>query len=234
MAEIMKAILANGDEIAFATTGPLSKDRIHTFFQTEYGINLPADFQFYNQTADKTESLKQIAESRRVAYENVILIDNAKMHIELALDFGFSVIPVDTNNVPDNPVYGVDTTNGTLYIQELEIIVNEQTRLNARAEGGATEQLPITRKEWFKRASRPVLPDDNHQVVLLLDLDESIISTTPKLSYKRTLTAPSNQAHYSQKLYVDEAALQKVKALQDNGHKVKLLTSNTYSPYALT
>ncbi|ALA24435.1 hypothetical protein Psal071_01024 [Piscirickettsia salmonis] len=33
MAEIMKAILANGDEIAFATTGPLSKDRIHTFFQ---------------------------------------------------------------------------------------------------------------------------------------------------------------------------------------------------------
>ncbi|WP_416431087.1 hypothetical protein [Piscirickettsia salmonis] len=123
-AEIMKAILANGDEIAFITTGGFPKDRIYIFFQTEYGINLPADFLFYNRAVYKTESLKKIAESRRIAYENVVLIDNAKPHIEYALNLGFSVIPVDTNNIPDKPVYGVDTTNvsvatsvGILHIQ---------------------------------------------------------------------------------------------------------------------
>ncbi len=130
IAEIMRGILANGDEVAFVTAGSISKENMRKFCQQEYGISLPDHFYFYNDR-NKTPRLKEIALYRGVPHQDVILIDNAKNHISDAEQSGFSVIRADTNNISSHPNYGVDQTNGELYIQQLETIVAEQARARA-------------------------------------------------------------------------------------------------------
>ncbi|WP_416430529.1 hypothetical protein [Piscirickettsia salmonis] len=124
----MKAILMNKDEIAFITAGSCSKEKIKHFCQIEYNIKLPDNFCFYDGSRNKTLDLQKIIDRCHVPPRDVILIDNNKHHIQAAAQSGFSVIGVDTNHDPTNSDYGIDYTDGSLYIQQLEAIVAEQTR----------------------------------------------------------------------------------------------------------
>ncbi|QGP53165.1 hypothetical protein PsalMR5_00572 [Piscirickettsia salmonis] len=242
----------NKDEIAFITAGSCSKEKIKHFCQIEYNIKLPDNFCFYNGSRNKTLDLQKIVDERHVPPNDVILIDNSKHHTQAATQYGFSVIGVDTNHAPSNPDYGIDYTNGSLYIQQLEAIVAEQTKArellaqqasltqeehskqtdhSARAERLA-QWIPISQEEWFKKASRPIGPNNNNQVTLLLNLNQIISlsnSNHPRIHHATEIPYEEDGYLSKKTVYVDRDAFKKLKVFQENGHNIKIITPVMYS-----
>lgn len=115
---VMQCILAGGHQIAFATSGLAKKEDIKRFFRYVYQIPLGDDFHYYNGATDKTSCLTKIAVLDNRDFDDVVLIDNSGFHISCARNAGFSTVYVDNNES--------DSSNGEMYIQELEIMVGGQ------------------------------------------------------------------------------------------------------------
>ncbi|ALA23904.1 hypothetical protein AVI51_08450 [Piscirickettsia salmonis] len=164
IAVLMQAILSNNDEIAFVTAGNCSKQEIQFFCGVEYGINLPEDFCFYNKVQYKVYNLREIAAKYNAQYEDVILIDNCKYHTQSASRSGFSAIRADTNNIPPNndpyELYGIDKTNGTRYIAQLDALVAEQTQAKERLAQQNEKQETESDDEFFDALES--LDEENH------------------------------------------------------------------------
>ncbi|RNC76572.1 hypothetical protein DA717_15225, partial [Piscirickettsiaceae bacterium NZ-RLO2] len=90
------------------------KKAIKKFFQCEYNIDLGHNFEYYNRTTDKLPVLKLIAKNCAL-YSDAIFIDNSYRHTLPAKAAGFTVFYADNNFF--------NTTNGTQYIELLELIV---------------------------------------------------------------------------------------------------------------
>ncbi len=124
LSQIMQSIIANGDDIAFITSGTLPKQHIEIFFKHELNTQLN-EFEYFNDIEDKTPYLVQIANKGNYDRHDVIFIDNRKHHITPARNEGFTAIYADNNSK--------DKTNGELYLAELNKIIEEQARARARA-----------------------------------------------------------------------------------------------------
>ena len=111
MGVIFKEILQNGHEIGLITKGGLKQDRMKSFFQSEYDINLE-NFLHFNHIKDKTAILKEIADKYSLPYTNIFLIDNSEKNILQADCAGFNTVYVDNNHN--------DRTHGTEYIKKLK------------------------------------------------------------------------------------------------------------------
>lgn len=122
---ILKAIIDNGDEIGFITASVLDRKDIQTFFKKEFGITLKKNFLFYNRNIypneDKILKLMRIETLTSASTEHIYLIDNLKETIEHAINHGFKGIYVDNNPI--------DPTQGTVYIEQLQILVRASIEL---------------------------------------------------------------------------------------------------------
>lgn len=167
LAKIFRDILANGDEIAFVTSGMITKDKIKAFCLSEYDVDLGDNFQHHRGILDKTPVLKQIAGDK--PYPDIVFVDNSSHHIEPAKRAGFTTVYADNN--------ATDRTNGTRYIRHLDIIVSGAKLLeeNLNQFKKIHKALKRSQNSWFKSSSYKRDSDFNVQNItthLIGDVDE--------------------------------------------------------------
>ncbi|PRP61285.1 hypothetical protein C7B72_22850, partial [Bacillus halotolerans] len=85
-------------------------------------------------------------------------------HTQSASRSGFSAIRADTNNIPPNndpyELYGIDKTNGTRYIAQLDALVAEQTQAKERLAQQNEKQETESDDEFFDALES--LDEENH------------------------------------------------------------------------